>query len=137
MKHSKVGFTCSTFDLLHPGHILMLKDCKNHCDYLIVGLQIDPTIDRKNKNKPIQTLEERHIMINSIKYVDEVKIYSTEEDLIKLIKDINPNIRIIGSDWKNKKNEITGFNLVPIYFHNRDHNYSTTNLRKRIKKHII
>ena len=132
MKKSKVGFTCSTFDLLHPGHILMLKDCKNHCDYLIVGLQKDPTIDRPtSKNKPIQTLEERLLMISSIKYIDEVRIYSTEKDLIKLIKDINPDIRIIGSDWKNKK--ITGFDLSPIYFHDRNHNYSTTNLREKIK----
>lgn len=130
MKHSKIGFTCSTFDLLHPGHILMLKDCKNHCDYLIVGLQTDPTIDRKDKNKPIQTLEERFLMISSIKYVDEVRIYSTEEDLIKLINNIKPDIRIIGSDWEGKK--ITGFDLSPIYFHNRNHSYSTTNLRKKI-----
>jgi len=134
MKRSKIGFTCSTFDILHPGHILMLKDCKNHCDYLIVGLQIDPTIDRPtSKNKPIQTLEERFLMINSIKYVDEVRVYSTEEDLIKLIKNITPDIRIIGSDWENLKDKITGFDLSPIYFHNRNHNYSTTNLRKRIK----
>jgi len=134
MVNNIIGFTCSTFDLLHPGHILMLKDCKNHCDYLIVGLQIDPTIDRPNsKNKPIQTLEERFLMINSIKYVDEVRIYSTEKDLIKLIKNINPNIRIIGSDWKSSQDKITGFDLVPIYFHSRNHEYSTTNLRKRIK----
>lgn len=127
----KIGFTCSSFDLLHPGHVLMLKDCKNYCDYLIVGLQIDPTIDRPTfKNKPIQTLEERLLMINSIKYVDEVRIYSTEEDLIELIKNINPDIRIMGSDWKGK--EITGGNLVPIHWHNRNHDYSTTNLRKRV-----
>lgn len=129
----KIGFTCSTFDLIHPGHILMLKDCKTVCDYLIIGLQTDPTLDRKNKNKPIQTLEERKIMIDSIKYVDEIRIYKTEKDLINLIEQISPDIRIIGSDWENKKNKITGFNLVPIYFHNRNHNYSTTNLRNRIK----
>ena len=128
-----IGFTCSAFDLIHPGHILMLKDCKNVCDYLIVGLQSDPTIDRKTKNKPIQTLEERKIMIESIKYVDEVKIYNTEDDLINLIKEIKPDIRIIGSDWKNKN--ITGENLdIPIHFHIRNHNWSSTNLRKRIKK---
>jgi len=133
MKHSKIGFTCSSFDLLHPGHILMLQDCKNHCDYLIVGLQIDPTIDRPtSKNKPIQTLEERLLMVSSIKYVDEVRTYSTEKDLIKLINNINPDIRIMGSDWKVLKDKITGFDLAPIYFHNRNHNHSTTNLRKRI-----
>lgn len=126
-----IGFTCSAFDLLHPGHILMLKDCKNVCDYLIVGLQTDPTIDRKNKNKPIQTLEERKIMIESVKYVDEVRIYETEKDLVNLIKKVSPNIRIIGSDWE--RNKITGGELnIPLYIHKRDHDYSTTNLRKRL-----
>ncbi len=127
----KIGFTCSSFDLLHPGHILMLKDCKNVCDYLIVGLQTDPTIDRKNKNKPIQTLEERKIMIESIKYVDEVIIYNTEKDLIELITSIQPDIRIIGSDWEGK--QITGGELnIPLYIHSRKHNYSSTNLRKKL-----
>ena len=132
MKKSKVGFTCSTFDLLHPGHILMLKDCKNHCDYLIVGLQTDPTIDRKDKNKPIQTLEERYTMISSIKYVDKVLIYSTECDLRELLTNIKPDIRILGSDWENKEDKITSYNISPIYYHNRNHDYSTTNLRKRV-----
>lgn len=128
----KTGFTCSAFDLIHPGHILMLKDCKRVCDYLIVGLQSDPTLDRPHsKNKPIQTLAERKIMIESIKYVDEVIIYNTEDDLIKLIETIKPDIRIIGSDWKGKS--ITGDNLnIPIHWHDRNHNHSTTNLRKRI-----
>ena len=127
----KIGFTCSAFDVIHPGHILMLRDCKNVCDYLVVGLQLDPTIDRKEKNKPIQTLEERKIMIESIKYVDEVIVYNTEDDLIKLIKKINPDIRILGSDWKEKP--FTGKNLgIPVYFHTRDHNWSSTNFRKRI-----
>jgi len=128
--YDKIGFTCSAFDLLHPGHILMLKDCKNVCDYLIVGLQSDPTIDRENKNKPIQTLEERKIMIESIKYVDEVVIYHTEQELIQLMESVNPDIRIIGSDWRGK--EVTGANLIPIHWHERNHNFSTTNLRKRI-----
>ena len=127
----KIGFTCSSFDLLHPGHILMLKDCKNVCDYLIVGLQTDPTIDRKNKNKPIQTLKERKIMIESIKYVDEIRIYSTEKDLIELISSVQPDIRIIGSDWEGK--QITGGELhIPLYIHKRNHNYSSTNLRKKL-----
>ena len=131
MKPSKIGFTCSSFDLLHPGHILMLQDCKNHCDYLIVGLQTDPTIDRKSKNKPIQTLKERKIMIESIKYVDEVRIYSTEKDLKELITSIQPDVRIIGSDWEGK--QITGGELnIPLYIHPRKHNWSSTNLKKRI-----
>jgi glycerol-3-phosphate cytidylyltransferase len=129
----KIGFTCSAFDLIHPGHILMLKDCKNVCDYLIVGLQSDPTLDRESKNKPIQTLKERKIMIESIKYVDKVIVYNTEEELVELIKEVNPDIRIIGSDWKEKK--ITGSELnIPIHWHNRNHNYSTSNLRKKIFK---
>ena len=128
-----VGFTCSSFDLLHPGHILMLKDCKRHCGYLIVGLQVDPSIDRPaTKNKPIQTLEERFLMIDSIKYVDEVRLYHTERDLIQLLINIKPDIRIVGSDWKEKEGEITFHEASPIHFHNRNHDYSTTNLRKRV-----
>jgi len=132
MKKYKLGFTCSAFDLLHPGHILMLKDCKNHCDRLVVGLQTDPTINRKSKNKPIQTLEERLIMISSIKYVDDVLIYSTEKDLRLLLTNLKPDIRILGSDWKDKEDEITSFHIAPIYYHERNHNYSTTNLRKKL-----
>ena len=129
-----VGFTCSSFDLLHPGHILMLKDCKRHCGYLIVGLQVDPSIDRPvTKNKPIQTLEERFLMIDSIKYVDEVRLYYSERDLLKLIHNIKPDIRIVGSDWKEMEGgEITGYDAAPIHFHKRNHNHSTTNLRKRV-----
>ena len=82
MKKNKIGFTCSCFDLLHAGHILMLKDAKEQCDYLIVGLQTDPTLDRPEKNKPIQSLEERKIQLEAVKYVDEVRIYSTEADSV-------------------------------------------------------
>ena len=130
-KKLRIGFTCSSFDLLHPGHIVMLKDCKNVCDYLIVGLQTDPTIDRKNKNKPVQTFEEREIMINSIKHVDEVVKYETESDLYDLMVRLNPDVRILGTDWKDK--EYTGHNLdIEIYWHNRDHDWSTSSLRNRI-----
>ena len=80
-KRKRVGFTCSSFDLLHPGHIVMLEDCKTVCDYLIIGLQTDPTIDRKSKNKPVQTIDERKIMISAIKHVDEVMLYQTEQEL--------------------------------------------------------
>tara|TARA_B100000287_G_scaffold433811_1_gene496492 strand:- start:4321 stop:4731 length:411 start_codon:yes stop_codon:yes gene_type:complete len=129
----KIGFTCSSFDILHPGHIIMLKDCKNVCDHLIVGLQTDPTIDRSTKNKPIQTFEERKIMIESIRYVDEVTVYSTEDELYQLIQRINPDVRILGTDWKGK--EYTGIDLdIPIYWHIRNHDWSTTNLRKRVAK---
>ena len=132
MNHKKnVGFTCSCFDLLHAGHILMLKDAKEQCDYLIVGLQTDPTIDRPSKNQPIQTLEERNIQLEAVKYIDEIIIYETEKDLYLLLKKINPDIRILGSDYKGKK--FTGDDLeIKIYFHSRTHNYSSTNLRKKI-----
>ena len=127
-----VGFTCSCFDLLHAGHILMLEDSKKQCDYLIVGLQSDPTIDRSDtKNKPVQSLKERQIQLEAIKYIDEIVIYNTENELYDLLKEINPDIRILGSDYKNKS--FTGDDLsIKIYYHNRNHKFSTTNLRERI-----
>ena len=130
---AKIGFTCGSFDLLHAGHIMMLKDAKKQCDKLIVGLQTDPTIDRpKTKNKPTQTLKERKIQLEAVKYIDEIIIYETENDLRKLIFDLDPDIRIIGTDWKSKP--FTGYSLhIPIYWHERRHDYSTTNLRIRIK----
>ena len=133
MKNSKkTGFTCSCFDLLHAGHILMLQDAKKQCDYLIVGLQIDPSVDRpKEKNKPIQSLEERRIQLEAVKYIDKVIVYESEKDLFNLIQKINPDIRILGSDYKNKK--FTGDNLgIKIYYHERNHNYSSTRLKKKI-----
>ena len=134
---STIGFTCSCFDLLHAGHILMLRDAKRHCDKLIVGLQTDPTIDRPDtKNKPIQSLEERQIQLEAVRYVDEVFTYDTEEDLYKKLLDINPDVRILGSDYIGKS--FTGDDLdIKIYYHDRNHNYSTTNLRKKIvSEHI-
>lgn len=139
LNHKKVGFTCSTFDLFHAGHYLMLRDAKAQCDVLIVGLQTDPTIDLtyrmdtggKNKNKPIQSFEERKIQIEGCKYVDHVIPYSSETDLLKLLNELMPDIRILGSDWKGKA--FTGNELnIPIHWHNRDHDYSTSNLRKRV-----
>ena len=141
----KIGVTFSTFDLLHPGHILMLEDCKNVCDYLIVGVQSDPTIDRKKdsdeyskisgkpKNTPIQTLEERLIMIKSIKFVDEVFVYDTEKDLYDWLTNNKWDIRILGSDWKGKK--FTGHDIDgDIHFHIRDHGWSSSAFRERLKK---
>ena len=132
-KVSKIGFTCSCFDLLHAGHILMLKDAKKQCDYLIVGLQTDPTIDRpKEKNKPIQSLEERRIQLEAIKYVDEVITYETENDLYELLYKLMPNVRILGTDYEHKY--FTGIEIdgIDIYFHKRDHDYSTSSLREKI-----
>jgi len=128
---STIGFTCSCFDLLHAGHLIMLQDAKSKCDKLIVGLQTNPSVDRKDKNKPIQSLEERRIQLEAVKYIDEIITYKTERDLKKLIIDLNPDVRILGSDWEGK--QFTGDDLpIKIYFHKRNHNYSTTNLRKKI-----
>ena len=130
----KKGFTCSCFDLLHAGHIKMLQDARNQCDYLIVGLQTDPTVDRPDtKNKPIQTLEERQIMLSAIRFVDEIVIYTTEGQLYEYLRDNPPDVRILGTDYKGK--DFTGKDLdIDIYYHKRDHDWSTTNLRKRITK---
>ena len=133
-KGKSIGFTCSCFDLLHAGHILMLKDAKKQCDKLIVGLQTDPTLDRAEKNKPIQTYEERFIQLEAVKYVDDIIKYETEEELYQLLKLMRPNIRILGSDYQDGR-YFTGMELnIPIYYHKRNHNYSSTNLRKKISK---
>jgi len=129
----KIGFTCGAFDLCHAGHVLMFKECKEHCDYLIVGLHTDPTIDRPEKNKPIQSLEERLIQLEAIKYIDKVVTYDTEKELYEILSK-NPHsidVRIIGADWKGK--EFTGSDLaMPVIFNSRTHSYSTSELRKRI-----
>ena len=133
MSKGSIGFTCSCFDLLHAGHILMLKDAKEQCDYLIVGLQTDPTLDRPEKNKPIQSLEERKIQLEAIKYIDDIFVYDTEASLLDLLKLVKPDVRILGSDYKGKS--FTGGDLnIPIYYHERNHNYSSSNLRKEIIK---
>ena len=127
----KVGFTCGAFDLLHAGHALMLKEAKSVCDILVVAIQRDPSIDRSEKNSPIQSYEERQIMLDSIKYVDKIALYNTEEELYILLKDLNPDIRIIGADWKGKK--FTGHDLsIEIYYNSRDHKWSSSSLRKRV-----
>ena len=130
-----IGFTCSCFDLLHAGHILMLADAKRYCDRLIVGLQTDPTIDRPDtKNKPIQSLEERRIQLEAVKYIDEIFTYNTEEELYKRLLDIKPDVRILGSDYIGKS--FTGDDLdIKIYYHDRSHDYSSTNLRQEIGKY--
>ena len=109
----------------------MLKDAKQQCDKLIVGLQINPTIDRPEKNKPIQSYEERYIQLEAVKYVDKIIKYTNEKDLYKKLLDLKPDIRILGSDYINKS--FTGDDLnIPIYYHNRNHDYSSTNLRGKI-----
>ena len=135
MKRKVVGFTCSCFDLLHAGHILMLKDAKKQCDYLVVGLQTDPTIDRPDiKNNPVQSLDERKIQLEAVKYIDEIIVYESEKDLYKLLKKLKPDIRILGSDYIKKI--FTGDDLdIKIYYHNRKDNFSSSSLRKRISEY--
>ena len=130
----RIGTTAGSFDLLHSGHVLMLEDCKTVCDYLIVLLQTDPTVDRPTKNKPVQTLKERFIVLQSIKYVDEIVVYTTEAELEEwLTKNRDKlSIRILGSDHKNNPN-ITGKDLnIPVHFHSRDHEWSSSSLRRRV-----
>lgn len=135
---NKIGFTCSCFDILHAGHILMLKDASSVCDILIVGLQTDPTIDTKyreetgSKNKCLQSYEERLIQLEACKYVDLIITYSTEDDLLNILQTIKPNIRILGTDWKNKKYTGHHLNDIEIHWHNRNHSYSTSDLRNRL-----
>ena len=127
------GFTCGAFDLTHAGHYLMFEEIKNQCDYLIVGLQVDPSVDRKDKNKPVQSFKERMIQLKSCRYIDEIVTYKTEKGLYYLLKKVNPDIRFLGKDWENKPNYSRDHlpNMKVIY-NSRDHNYSTSELRKRI-----
>tara|TARA_Y100001970_G_scaffold23041_2_gene26978 strand:- start:19177 stop:19593 length:417 start_codon:yes stop_codon:yes gene_type:complete len=128
----KTGFTCGAFDLLHAGHILMLEEAKSFCDYLIVGLHSDPTIDRSEKNRPIQSLDERLIQLRAVKFVDLIVIYDTELDLINLLKAIRPNLRVIGADYIDKS--FTGDDLgIEVKFNSRNHSFSSSGLRKRIQ----
>ena len=132
-----VGITFSTFDLLHTGHIAMLKEARDQCDYLIVGLQSDPTIDRPDtKNKPAQTMFERYLQLKAVRYVDEIIPYQTEQDVVDILTTIKPNVRIIGQEYKEKS--FTGREQceqlgIDLYFNSRAHRFSTTALRKNIK----
>ena len=129
-----IGFTCSTFDLFHAGHIIMLKEAKTQCDYLIVGLQTDPTIDRPDtKNKPVQTLFERFVQLQACKYVDEIVPYTTEKELMDILQSYPIDVRIIGEEYKDK--HFTGRELdIEMYYNSRKHSFSSTNLRKRVKE---
>ena len=128
----KVGFTCSTFDLFHAGHVMMLKEAKTQCDHLIVGLQMDPTIDRPTtKNKPIQTVLERFIQVQACKYVDEIIPYATEKELMDILTSYQIDVRIVGEEYRDK--QFTGYNLpISVYFNSRQHSFSTTELRQRV-----
>jgi glycerol-3-phosphate cytidylyltransferase len=132
----KIGFNCSTLDLFHAGHVTMLKVEKQHCDYLIVALQSDPTIDRPDtKNKPVQSLYERYVQITGCKYVDEVLVYETEEDLENLLKTQTIHIRFLGDEYKTKPFTGKQYCLdkgIELYYHERQHPYSSSGLRKRV-----
>ena len=132
----KIGITFSTFDLMHSGHIAMLAEAKNHCDYLIAGLQTDPTIDRPDtKNKPVQSIVERQIQLAACRYVDEVVVYQTEQDLIDLLLILPIDVRVLGVEYEDKEytGKQEGFQrgIQPI-FNGRDHSFSSSSLRKRV-----
>jgi glycerol-3-phosphate cytidylyltransferase len=127
----RTGFTCSTFDLFHAGHILMLEEAKKQCDYLIVGLQTDPTIDRPEKNKPVQGIFERYVQLTACKYVDQVIVYATEKELLDVLLSYPIDVRIVGDEYAHKS--FTGQELdIEIYFNKRKHSFSTTELRQRV-----
>lgn len=131
-----IGITFSTFDLLHAGHIAMLSEAKNHCDYLIAGLQTDPTIDRPDsKNSPVQSIVERQIQLAATRYVDEIVVYQTEQDLLDLLLILPVDVRIIGIEYQDK--EYTGKNIcearnIKVIYNGRDHSFSSSSLRKRV-----
>lgn len=137
----KIGITFSAWDLLHAGHIAMLAEAKNHCDYLIAGLQIDPTIDRPDtKNKPVQSIVERQIQLSSCRFVDEVVVYQTERDLVDLLLILPVDVRILGVEYENK--DFTGKKEclergIELVFNSRDHSFSSSSLRKRVTESEI
>jgi glycerol-3-phosphate cytidylyltransferase len=136
LEQKRVGITFSTFDLLHAGHIAMLSEAKRHCDYLIAALQTDPTIDRPDtKNKPVQSIVERQIQLQAVRYVDEIVVYQTEKDLEDILLTLPVNVRILGVEYEGK--EFTGRAIceqrgIDLVYNGRDHSFSSSNLRKRV-----
>lgn len=136
-RNNTVGITFSTFDFFHAGHVKMLEEAKTVCDYLIVGLQLDPSLDRPEKNKPVQSVIERYIQVSSCKYVDEVVPYVTEKDLDEILRSFKIDVRIIGEEYQDK--DFTGKAYceqkgIAIYYNSRDHDYSSSEIRKRVSK---
>jgi glycerol-3-phosphate cytidylyltransferase len=132
----KIGITFSTFDMLHAGHIAMLAEARNHCDYLICGLQTDPTLDRPDtKNRPVQSIVERQIQLAACRYVDEVVVYQTEQDLVDLLLILPLDVRVLGVEYEHKdfsgKSECNQ-RSIEIIFNGRDHSFSSSSLRKRV-----
>jgi|TARA_Y100000389_G_scaffold20097_1_gene17423 glycerol-3-phosphate cytidylyltransferase len=132
----RIGITCSSFDLFHAGHVKMLEEAKQHCDYLIVALQTDPTIDRPEKNKPIQSVVERWVQVDACKWVDKIVPYTTEQDLEDIFMSFKLDCRIIGDEYENKyftAKDICQKRKIKVIYNSRDHNWSSSELRKRIK----
>ena len=136
-----IGFTCSTFDLLHSGHILMLAEAKSICDYLIVGLQNDPTIDRPDtKSKPVQSIVERYVQLSAVKFVDDIIVYNTEKDLEDLLMFLPITIRVIGEEYEDKPftgKEICEQRGIKMFYNSRKHRFSSTELRHRTYLHEL
>ena len=133
----KIGLTASTFDLLHAGHIEMLREAKRECDYLICGLQIDPSIDRPEKNKPVQTVVERYTQLSAVRFVDEIIPYLYETDLEDILQMRDIHVRILGEEYRNK--DFTGRDIckardIELHFNKRDHRFSSSGLRQRVKE---
>jgi len=131
----KIGFTASTFDLLHAGHISMLREAKTVCDYLICGLQVDPSIDRSDKKSPVQSLVERWTQLQGVKYVDEIIPYQTERDLEDILQMFHFDVRILGEEYK--RDTFTGRDIcsarnIELHYNKRDHRFSSTELRTRL-----
>lgn len=131
----KVGFTCSTFDMLHAGHVQMLRDAKDQCDYLMVGLQMDPSVDRPSKNPPIQTIVERYTQLKAVGYVDEIIPYGTEQDLEDILTMYHIDVRILGEEYRDGKftgRAICAKRGIELYFNKREHRFSSSDLRARV-----
>ena len=132
----RVGITFSAFDLLHAGHIAMLREAKEQCDYLVAGLQLDPTIDRPEKNKPVQTIVERYTQLKGVKYIDEIIPYNTEKDVEDILEMYHIDVRILGEEYRDK--EFTGRDIckkrdIELYFNKREHRFSSSDLRNRVR----
>ena len=129
-----IGITCSTFDFLHAGHVVMLEEAKRHCDYLIAALQVDPTQDRQDKNRPVQSIVERQIQLAGVKFVDDIVMYNTEKDLEDLFLTLPIDVRIIGVEYRGKEftaKDICKQRDIVVIYNKRDHSFSSTDLRKR------
>ena len=134
----KTGITFGAFDLCHAGHNLMFGECKQNCEYLIVGLQADPSIERQEKNKPVQSMFERYIQLNSCRYIDEIVPYVYETEIEEILRSVKPSVRFIGADYHGRDFTAKQYcldNNIELYFNNREHGFSTSELRRRISAH--